>query len=118
MKHNIFNFEFNDAFIREVKTFLTSGSLVFPPRVHYPSEKAAFRAQLQGFAMVGDNLHYMGAGGTPKQIISQGDVGAVLTKLYSDLGDIGRDRLYAIVKSKYLGISRRRVQQFLNQQEL
>ena len=54
------------------------------------------------------------------EVVPREDVDRVLQELYDDPrtgANPGRDRLYARVKERYVGISRRRVQDFLRQQE-
>ncbi len=52
------------------------------------------------------------------QVIPVQEIEQTLAKLYKEIGDIGRDRFYALIRSKYVGISRPQVQAFLNNQEL
>jgi transposase InsO family protein len=54
-----------------------------------------------------------------KEIITSDKINDVLTKLYYDAATTvnGRDRLYQKVSEKYIGISRRKVQEFLRNQE-
>src|SRR5690242_8997960 len=103
------NITFTPEFIDEGLKQL-SASRLSPAAVAKKYE--GFRAGKEGLYGVGGEQH------SNPLVVANSDVDRVLSDLYQSLGDIGRDRLYAIVQKKYLGVSRRRVQQFLNQQEL
>lgn len=46
------------------------------------------------------------------------EVEQLLNKLYEQLGDIGRGCFFNFIKTRYLGVSRRRVYEFLSNKEL
>lgn len=67
-----------------------------------------------GLSARNDKLYYRRL-----QIVPQEDIDKVLTNLYDDpkYSVNSRDRFYEATKNQYLGISRRRVQEFLSHQE-
>ena len=105
-------YRFTETFIEEGIAYLTKGAL--PDHLEYESRKNEFRARYADMEVRGGDQLYVG----DRQVVPLGDIDGVLAALYKALGDIGRDRFYAHVAAKYVGISRPRVQQFLNNQEL
>ncbi len=105
-------YRFTDSFIKEGIDYLTRQ--IVPERLEFESKRNEFRARYQNMQVKGSNQLYVGE----RQVIQINEIDDVLTLLYKSIGDIGRDRLYAHVASKYIGISRPRVMQFLNNQEL
>ena len=102
---------FTDTFIREGLAFL--GNAIVPQRFQYESRKNEFRARYAGMHALSGILY-----AAARQIVPLSQIDATLSALYKAIGDIGRDRFYAHIAAKYVGISRPRVQQFLNNQEL
>jgi transposase InsO family protein len=104
-------YQFTKQFIEEGVRYVERGEI--PARYAYPSKREDFFRRYEGLEVQGGKLYY----GT-LQVVPEEEVDALLRGLYEKLGDIGRDRLYYYVKQRYVGISRPRVQQFLNNQEL
>jgi len=103
-------YHFTKKFIEEGVRYVEGGEI--PARYAYPSKREEFFKRYKGLEVQGGKLYY----GT-LQVVPEEEVDALLRGLYEKLGDIGRDRLYYYVKQRYVGISRARVQQFLNNQE-
>ena len=55
--------------------------------------------------LLGNNHEVLGvkSKGCTLRVVPESDIQTTLTKLYEQLGDIGRDRFYAPVKQRYAG---------------
>ncbi len=108
-------YRFTETFIAEGIAYLTEATI--PVRFQYQSRKNEFRARYQGMRAEDGQL-YVGT----RLVVPVAGIDKVLAAEYKALGDLGRDRgrdrFYAHTAAKYIGISRPRVQQFLNNQEL
>ncbi len=103
--------KFTLRFINEGIEFLKADTI--PSRFQFPSRKNEFRARYNGMK-VENELLYFGK----MQVVPHGESEIVLANLFKETGDIGRDRFYALVKKHYVGITRKQVQMFLNNQEV
>ena len=54
-------------------------------------------------------MEYKKANGEVMSVVPQKEVEQTLAGLYQEMGDIGRDRFYALLKRNFLGISRRAI---------
>ncbi len=104
-------YRFTTSFIKEGIAYLTKDTI--PRRFEYESRKNEFRARYENMHTEDSHLYV-----AERQVVPITQIDSVLSSLYKTLGDLGRDRFYAFVAGKYIGISRPRVQQFLNNQEL
>lgn len=105
-------YRFTEQFITEGIKYLINA--IIPERFQFESRKNEFRARYEGMRAERDLLFLA----DNRQIVPIDTIDTVLAALYRSIGDIGRDRFYAFVSDKFVGISRPRVQQFLNNQEL
>ncbi len=105
-------YHFTDTFIKEGVAYLTRGTI--PERFEFESRKNEFRARYQDMSVGAKGTLFVGE----RQVVPEAQIESVLAAHYKLLGDLGRDRFYAYVAEKYVGISRPRVQQFLNNQEI
>ena len=104
-------YKFTQQFVDEGIEYLKSGTI--PKRYHFESRKMEFKNRYKGMELKQQQLFH-----GQQQVVPKSEIDKILAKLYKDIGDIGRDRFYALIKSKYVGISRPQVQAFLNNQEL
>ena len=104
-------YKITHKFIEEGLAYLNHGK--FPERLQFKSRKLEFRTRYQDMHVEKDQL-FVG----DRRVVPIEHVNDILASLYKELGDIGRDRFYAMIKNKYVGISRPRVQRFLDNQEL
>ncbi len=102
-------YRFTTSFIKEGIAYLTKDTI--PRHFEYESRKNEFRARYENMHTEDSHLYVAG-----RQVVPITQIDSVLSSLYKTLGDLGRDRFYAFVAGKYIGISRPRVQQFLNNQ--
>ena len=114
MEKRLGNIDYSQQFIEEGIAWLRDN--VYPERFPHASHRERFRQRYRGFVYRDGALAFRGR--TFLQVVSSGDVEDVLAREYEALGDIGRDRFYAYLANKYVGISRRRVLKFLSNQEL
>lgn len=113
-------YQYTDEFVKQGIEFLRSNRESYPPELRpYPVERERFAQRYENFVLLDNNT---ALGVTTKtstlRVVPMSDIQNTLTKLYEQLGDIGRDRFYALIKQKYVGISRRQVWHFLENQEL
>ena len=66
-----------------------------------------------------NSLHFWGDNDTILEVVNESDVDDLLKLIYEDpsIGMRGRDKLYDKIKEEYLGVSKNRIQTFLNKQE-
>lgn len=105
-------YRFTDSFIKEGIDYLTKE--IIPNRCEFESRKNEFRARYKKMEVREGNQLFFG----DRQVVPINQIDTVLAATYKTLGDTGRDRLYAHVAGKYIGISRPRVLRFLKNQEL
>jgi transposase InsO family protein len=103
-------YRFTEEFVKEGVTYLRNGDI--PQRYAYPSMRDDFRKKYEGMQEKDEALWY-----GELRIVAAAEVDKVLGALYKE-APAGRDRFYDLVKRKYVGISRPRVQEFLNNQEV
>ncbi len=104
-------YHFTDNFIQEGIEYLSKNTI--PERYHFQSRKKEFENRYINMQLQGAQLFY-----NEKLVIPQKKVEQTLATHYKEIGDIGRDRFYELIKQKYIGISRPQVQAFLNNQEI
>ena len=104
-------YTYSQKFIAEGLKFLASGEI--PERYAFPSKRDEFRAKYEGMQAKDTNLFHEALRIVPDHLIDD-----VLSGLYAEVGDCGRDRFFNFVTRKFVGITRARVQQFLNNQEV
>jgi transposase InsO family protein len=104
-------YRFTKRFVSEGIEFLTNRTV--PERFQFQSRIMEFRNRYKGMEAKHDVLYF-----GQLQVVPRADIDSTLAKLYKGIGDIGRDRFYEMVKRKYIGISRRQLLKFLNNQEL
>jgi hypothetical protein len=104
-------YKFTKQFDNEGVQYLTNGTI--PARYWFASRKLEFRNRYNGMEVNDKQLFH-----DQRQVISITEIEKTLAQQYKAIGDIGRDRFYALIKSKYVGISRSQIQAFLNNQEL
>ncbi len=103
--------KYTQQWVQEGLSFLVKGFV--PSRYFYRLEQERFASRYNRFTTNGTELHFEKYTVVPKNSVTK-----VLEKVYSKLGDLGRNRLYGYIKRKYLGISRRAVMKFLTNQEV
>jgi transposase InsO family protein len=104
-------YTYTTTFIKEGIAFLNNGTI--PSRYRFPSRQQEFQQRYAGMRVMDSEL-LLG----DLYIVPQSQINDTLAKLYKETGDIGRDRFYALVKKRHIGISHPQVQAFLNNQEL
>ena len=105
------NCKITTKFINEGVIYLMAG--IIPDHYETEEEKRRFELRYEDMDRAGADLYFRNL-----RLIPRSRIDSVLRQVYTETGDIGRDRLYAYVKQKYAGISRRRVDLFLQHQEL
>ena len=79
----------------------------------HETNPARFRRRWEHFRLDDDHVLFYGA----KQVIPEEDITDTMEREFKHLGDMGRDRFYAYLKAKYVGISHARVADFLQHAE-
>ena len=112
-------YTFTSQWIDAGRKFILSGRRQYPHHLIYPSDREEFRTRYVGFEVDKDGNLIYDDNDTLRHVIVVPieQIDSVLAQLYKSLGDIGRDRFYALIKQRYIGISRRDVYKFLSNQE-
>ena len=111
----------DQRFVDEGIAFLQSGRRAYPAHVKSNYQKDRFQNRYRGFVFLsesGDSLLVRQAPTKPLlKVVAMERVDEVLAEHYEAFGDIGRDRFFNFLKAKYIGISFRAVDAFLQRQE-
>lgn len=108
-------FSWSNMTIRDAIEYLKNKTI--PDYLESESSIYRFKRKMEGFTISEDGKSlYWG----PLKVIPKGDIQKTLKKMYDEDTTglfIGRDKLYAKVKEKYIGISKEAVEMFLNNLE-